>query len=402
MTMPKIEVRQLEGGELIEVLYQLASYAFHASPPMQNKQEWLDWMGKAKGIVSFATFEDGVPMANALSHAMTENVRGRIFPMFGVWGVATHPLARRKGYCRQAMAALMEHEHKAGRIFSCLYPFKESFYERMGYVAFPKALKVTLDPRQLLPLLKIPLPGRLEMLGLADGYDLYNDFLAERQKHVHGMALFDHPNKEDAIKDNRFWVVTARLDGRLEGAMLYGNRAFKPGSPPPEPMKLCANRMYANSRAAYYLLLSWIARHADQMQLAEIDLQPGEDPTTWLSDLDLKVEYVFPPGMGRVMDIPGMSGLHVGEGSFTAEVSDPFCSWNEGVWRLSDENGKLAVAKVEKAQCTLTIQGLSAIVYGTNDPGDLHAHAWGDVDERTAEAMRALFPKVTPYMHSKF
>lgn len=400
--MPKIETRQLTGDELLEVVYSLCSYAFHPSPPLTDKKEWTDWVSKAQGITCYATFEDGAAMANALDHAMTQNVRGKLYPMGGVWGVATHPLGRRKGYCRQAMAALLEHERKAGMPFSCLYPFKESFYERMGYVGFPKVQRIKVTPRQLLPLLKSPLAGRLELLRIAQGYDAYFGFLAKMQPHIHGMALFDFTDREGIIKDDDLWVVTASLDGKVEGVLLYANKPLHADKPGPGPMKMTVPRLYFNNRQAFSLLLSWIARHADQIETAEIDLPPGEQPSTWLSDLELGVEYVFPPGMGRVIDVASIGGMQVGEGSFTAGISDPLCPWNEGVWQFSAEKGKLVVKKGEKAQCKLTIQGLNALVYGICDPHDLPGRGWGEPDEGTVEAMRSLFPKTLPYMHSKF
>jgi predicted acetyltransferase len=53
---------------------------------------------------------------------MTQNVRGALLGMSGVWGVSTHPSARRQGYSRQLMARLLEAMRDAGQALSGLYP----------------------------------------------------------------------------------------------------------------------------------------------------------------------------------------------------------------------------------------------------------------------------------------
>jgi predicted acetyltransferase len=69
----------------------------------------------------------------------------------GVWGVATAPAARRNGYCRRAMAALLAAARADGQAFSTLYPFRESFYERLGYVTYPLTRIARSAPLVLLP-----------------------------------------------------------------------------------------------------------------------------------------------------------------------------------------------------------------------------------------------------------
>lgn len=68
---------------------------------------------------------------------MSQQVRGKIFNMGGIWGVATRPEARRQGYCRRVLTELLTAVRDSGAVFTTLYPFRESFYERLGYTTFP-------------------------------------------------------------------------------------------------------------------------------------------------------------------------------------------------------------------------------------------------------------------------
>jgi predicted acetyltransferase len=126
---------------------------------------------------------------------MTQNVRGKLFPVSGVWGVSTYPSARRKGYCRQAMAAVLSSEHNSGKVFTNLYPFRESFYERMGYVAFPLTKVARFTTQDLAPALKIETGGEVRLQPVSEGFDAYRAFVTHMRETRHGMALFDYADR---------------------------------------------------------------------------------------------------------------------------------------------------------------------------------------------------------------
>ncbi len=95
---------------MLDALYKLNSYSLHPSPPFQNKDEWLSVVRERQGMVCHALFEDEAPVSIAVSTPMTHNMRGKLYPAAGIWGVSTLPAARRKGYCRQVMASLLSAE----------------------------------------------------------------------------------------------------------------------------------------------------------------------------------------------------------------------------------------------------------------------------------------------------
>lgn len=74
--------------------------------------------------------------------------------------------------------------------FSALYPFKASFYERMGYVCVHSKRKVVFSPAIFAGLRPSP-ALRLERVPAA-GFDKneYVNLLARLQKKVHGFARF--------------------------------------------------------------------------------------------------------------------------------------------------------------------------------------------------------------------
>jgi predicted acetyltransferase len=392
----KIDIRHLQGEEMFDTLYKLNSYSLHPSPPYQNREEWEAIVRGRQGITCHALFEDDTPVSIAISTPMTQNIRGKLYPASGIWGVSTFPSARRKGYCRQVITSLLSAERDAGKTFSNLYPFRESFYERLGYVSYPLTKIAKFTTLSLSPLLKMDLSGGIKLNPIGEAYDTYREYLTEMREYTHGMAFFDFGDRVRA-NQNLLWTAMAVFDGKIEGLMLYrilGEDVTK--------FNFVASRFYYQTSRARYLLLNWIARHIDQADRAELWLPADEYPETWLADFQVKIESVIHAAMSRVLDIEKIGGMNVGEGSFSARIIDPLCLWNEGVWCFGSHEGKLRVLKSAKMDCELTIQGLTTLITGVHDPADIPLRGWGEVDPAIQDIQRGMFPGMNPFLHENF
>jgi predicted acetyltransferase len=394
--MTNLTIRPLQGEELLDVLYNHGMYAFHASPPFSDKEEWAKITRERKGVTYHALFEDGNAVASAASTSMTQNVRGKLFPAGGVWGVVTLPAARRKGYSRQVLASLLLAEKDAGKVFSNLYPFRESFYERLGYVTHALPIIARLSPSSLVPLLGKDHGGEVELKLIGDAFETYREYLTKLRLQVHGMAFFDMGDKMVA-QQNKLWVALAKVNGEIEGLMLYnlhGEEVTK--------FNFGAYRFYYSTSRSKYLLLNWVARHIDQVDKVEIWLPPYEHPETWLADIQVKIESQVRAPMSRVLNVAQIGGMETGEGSFCAIIADPICPFNEGKWKFESIEGRLQVSKTDDADCELTIQGLTSLIFGTHDPQDFPLRGWGNPTPEIQSIMRLMFPPLTPFLHENF
>ncbi|UCC62347.1 MAG: GNAT family N-acetyltransferase, partial [Anaerolineae bacterium] len=362
--MAEVTLRQVYGDEMLDIVHWMHGYALRPSPPLIDKAEYQAMVKQRKGVVYFALYEDGEPVACVASTPLVQQVRGGLFGAGGIMEVVTHPAARRKGYSRRLMARLLDAIRQEGRPLSCLYPFRESFYERLGYVTFSQIRKASFAPSTLAPLLKVDLGGEVELALIGERYEVYLDYLRQVQRRVHGMALFEHADHGWAQR-NRFWLALARVKEKTVGLMLYALRGERETE-----YNLRAFRFYYHTSQGKYLLLQWVARHIDQANQAELWLSPLELPETWLADMNVTVETVHFTPMGRVVDLAQMGGVHTGSGRFSARVQDPLCPWNEGVWRFETADGRLQVYPAQEADCALSIQAVSALVYGAHDPAD--------------------------------
>ncbi len=389
-------IREITGAEMCEITHWLDSYAFQATPPLPDRKEWDEHLNARKGSTYYALFEGEKAVAVVCCPTFSQNLRGKLFKMGGFAGVATHPEARRKGYVRQLMRHAFEAQVHQGRAVSCLYPFRESFYERVGFVTFPQARQAIFDPKNLHSTLKMGLEAefKLDLSGAA--YDDYRAYTCAMQPKVHGMALYEDSQKE-AYQSNRSWILRAKIDGETVGIMEYRLIGDEPMN-----FTLRATRFYYSTSQARYLLLNWIARHIDHAGKVELWLPAYEQPGTWLADLQVKLKPAFIAPMGRILDVSGLNGLACGPGSFTAQITDPDCPWNNEIWQFGSDSGTLQITPAQKADCVLTIQGLAALLYGTNDPADFSFRNWGNPSDEVQATMRAMFPLQKPYLHEYY
>lgn len=394
--MPETLLRALSGDEMADAVNRLGGYAFRATPPLPPRDEWLEALRQRQDITCYALLEDGVAVSEVVSTTMRQNLRGALYGAGGIWGVATAPQARRRGYVRRVMQAILAALREDKRPLAGLYPFRESFYERMGFVGFPAKRGAKFSPLAITELCKRDLGGVVTLHLIGDAYDDYRAYVTRLQQHTHGMAVWEVGDRIGAQR-NRSWVAMAQVAGETVGVMIYQIQGEE------ETKRLLrAQRFYYHTSAGRYLLLEWIARHAGQASEAELHLSPRELPETWWPDLMIKTETLLPVPMERVVDVAGIGGMMVGPGAFTVQIVDSLCPWNEGVWRFTAVEGRLVVEPGTRAEGTLSIQGLTALALGNHDPAHFALRGWGDPSPPLQETMRVMFPPLLPEMHEEY
>jgi len=388
--LSQITIRQLIESERFIVSRDLMSYAFRSTPPLPSLEDWSSY-DYIKNAIILGLFRDEKPLACAAYSAMIQNVRGKLYPNAGVWGVATYPAARRNGYSRQILSALIHHMHKAGITFSNLYPFRESFYDRLGYTTFPQPRTVRIPVEAFAPLLRKELKGHVELTSNSDGFNAQKAYLAHQHQQAHGMAL--DPSAKSY--GHTSWQANALIDGEPHAMMLYTITGEE------EDREIGVPCFFYDDSPGKYLLLAWFSRHIDQVKYVKLHLPPGELPETWLPDLRPTIQEEEAP-MARIITVADIGGMRCGVGELSAHISDPICPWNNGTYHFACVDGALQVNTTTQADCQLTIQGLTALVYGTHDPETFALREWGDPSPELQVRMRTIFTPRLPYLYSRY
>jgi hypothetical protein len=138
----------------------------------------------------------------------------------------------------------------------------------------------------------------------------------------------------------------------------------------------------------------------------QIPVLPGELPELWWNDLRDNIattgEDAWGAPMARIVSLDALSGISAGDGEVTIAVTDDHAPWNTGVWTLRGSEGVLEVTQGGTPSATLTIQGLSALLFNGTDPEVMRFRGWGDVDAATSTQLRAIFPPRLPFINEQF
>lgn len=402
--MAQIEIRRVQGDELAEQWLPLVKYAFNQSPPLETEEFRTKYQDRYKNRYVVVLFDNGVPVATANLHYMTQSVRGKVLQMGGVAGVATQPQARRKGYARQVVQHLLEQMQEQAIPVSTLYPFRESFYGRLGYVGFVKERIVSVTPATLSTAMNMSVEGRVEYMHIQDAREHLQQLFEKLHLQWHGLGRFSTETEALHLQDTEQWVALAWQGQTLVGAMHYRMQGFAQEMHVP-------NFMYS-SAAGKFLLLNWLARHVDQVSRVWLRLRPDEYIETWTTDSDAALYSAYfnaphpfdgPTAMGRVSHVEHLGGLKVGEGSVVIAVQDEQCDWNNGTFRFQNQDDTLHVERTAATpDCTLTIQALSALIYGVIDPADFAYRGWGAPSNQVQDKLRRLFPRLLPWLSAQF
>ncbi len=303
------------------------------------------------------------------------------------------------------LTQLFAEMHAKGHIVSTLYPFRESFYERLGYASVPRTRFVTFNPTPLAPLVRMQKSGYVTQLPMSEAWETWRHQLEAMQHTRHGFALSDTSYDVQRRDNNTAWVAFSHNDDdEITGSMTFKITGYG--------KRLQVKYFYPSTTAARYILLGWIGRHTDQVSEISVEIAPGDIADLWFQDLRAQTstinEYPWPGPMGRIISVTGLTGIDAGDGNdhhnneIAINVVDNLAPWNSGVHTFAAHAGKLTVTPGGEADTTLTIQALSALVFTGHDPAAFVYRGWGDPDRQSQEKLRALFPPVIPFLHEEF
>lgn len=307
-----MNIRRMSPDERLTTSVTLEAYGFQPSPASSSEIEKLRKTQKYyKDNVTLVVEDGGVALAEASAIPMQQNVRSSVYPMAGVAGVVTQPLARRCGHVRTLLIELLGQMREAGHVLSALYPFRPSFYQRFGYVGMPKVRTVTFAPADLASLLHTELSGDITWERAGSGYDIYRHFTRRLLVQRHGFALLPDYRSIQLRDDDERWLVTARVNREVVGAVTY--RIIHHGG------DLVADNLLITSSLSRALLLQFFARHVDQVARVVATVAPDEFPELWATDLSATTEArisfpVSPAPMARVLSLDALTGMSTGPG----------------------------------------------------------------------------------------
>jgi predicted acetyltransferase len=345
-----MQLRAGHRGEIGEIA-NLWRHSFPDGPSLADRVRTLERAGPDGGIetVSIAIEDDRI--AGALkSLPFTQHMGGAALPMFGLAAVGVAPWARRRGVarilCENALRAAFDRRDAV----SALYPFRPSFYRRLGwalvgelhtYRFMPEHLADTGDP-------EVRIASDAEMPAVEVCY-------ARAAERSNGLIDRDPARWKLHLDRSGAHVFAARTGGTVDGyaILIYGSARSAERRP------LFIRELVTVEDSAYRRLLGFLSRQRDLWRRIRYDATPDERFDHRLSD-------PRPPGYGtartlwaetaRTLRGPMFRVVHV-ESAFTLRrqwgpapafdfiltVADPQLPDNNGPWLVSYDGSRVTV-----------------------------------------------------------
>jgi predicted acetyltransferase len=394
-----MKIRQIDASEWGERVVPVWAYAFTPSPSADVRERMADNQRFYADDSTVVAEDDGVAVASASAVPMRQNVRGVVYPMAGIAGVATLPQARRRGYASALVTELLGIMRDSGHPVSTLYPFRPSFYERHGFAGLPQTKTAVFPLSSVASLRSASLAGNVRWGTIEEQYDAYRGLIERLLASQHGFALLPDSRMERFRVAEDRWLATAWAGDTVLGAVTYHISGYGGD--------LVAGDLLAASPLGRALLLQFFGGHAGQVEKVSVGVPPGETPELWGTDFaaEISSNVAFPSSlapMGRVLSVEGLAGMPVGAAHVAVEViDDPFIA---GHYELDGSSGVLDARRATGLvpDATLTVAGLSGLVYGVLDPDELPIRGFGQAGGEAAERLRTLFPRALPYLHAHF
>lgn len=394
-----MKIRHIDASEWGQHTVPVWAYAFTPSPSADVRERMAESQPFYAGDITLVAEDDGAAVASASAVPMRQNVRGVVYPMAGIAGVATLPQARRRGYASTLVTELLGTMRDSGHPVSTLYPFRPSFYERHGFVGLPQAKTAVFPLSSVAWLRSASLAGDVRWGAIEEQYDAYRRLIERLLAGQHGFALLPDTRMERFRLSEDRWLATAWAGDTVLGAVTYQISGYGGD--------LMAGDLLTASPLGRALLLQFFGGHAGQVSKVSVVVPPGEAPELWGTDFAVEISsnVAFPSSlapMGRVLSVEGLAGLPVGAARVAIEViDDPFIA---GHYELDGSSGVLDARRATGLvpDATLTVAGLSGLVYGVLDPDELPIRGFGQMSREAAQRLRTLFPRALPYLHAHF
>jgi predicted acetyltransferase len=328
-------------------------------------------------------------------------------PAAGVVGVAVLPTHRRQGRLRSMMRYQLDDLRRRGEAIATLTSSEAGIYQRFGYGPATRASWYTIESRTVRVeppgLLGAPAlsgtSGRVRFVDRAEAAQLFPQLLAAYQPTRAGevsrlaagwLDVLGHESDEEQRR--RFFAIHEN-GGRPEGYVAY-RVLVEPGARRQRVVHL--DELCALSADAYLSLWSFLV-DLDLVDRIETAQRPVDEPIRWaLSDYRrmrprATAEHTFV----RLVDVARALSArrYDDDGALVLSVSDPFCSWNRGTYRLRSSGGDVevdgprpsAATGPEEADLELDVSVLASIYLGGLRPGSLAAV--GLIREKTPGAL---------------
>ncbi|HEY3961293.1 MAG TPA: GNAT family N-acetyltransferase, partial [Gaiellaceae bacterium] len=261
----------------------------------------------------------------------------------GVTVVGVLPTHRRRGILTQLMRAQLDDCRARGDAVAYLWASEGTIYPRFGYGVASRVGKMTLSRDRTRFALPFEPRGTVRLVEVDEAATLFPPLYETMRRERPGMfertqawwetrRLYDDPNRRQGGPLNR---ALLELDGKPAGYALY--RVAQDWAGGVSAGTVTIIEVVAPEPAAARELWRWLFDFDWTSQFVA-DLLPLDHELFLLLAEPRRMRFELNDGVWvRLVDVGAAlsARAYEGEGAVVLEVSDAFCPWNEGRWRVS-------------------------------------------------------------------
>lgn len=397
----------------------VARLVTHSFPAPGRTAEWWEehlradrggveilWVGEAEGELAAA----------CRLYRFRQWIGGAPLPVMGLGLVTISPTHRRRGLAGRLVEAGLRHARERGDVASALYPFRVTFYEKLGYGLAGEALEYRLPPESL--------PDAPERRGvrLVRTGEEWTALRGVYDRWIRGQTGQMERAPEDWARlregPENAAVVYRTEGGEAEG---YAVVRYRPDLPAATRWLEVVEHAWLTP-AARSGIHAWLASLGDQHRLLAYRAHPEEHFSERVSEPRLPQgsipgwELWFPAAtqmlgpMFRLLDLPAAfaarSAPPEASATVTLEVDDPQLPENRGSWRLRVEGGGMRLergAGEGDPVLSLPVRTLSRIFIGATSPSRAVAAGEAALDRAAAlDVLDRAFRVPQPWTFERF
>ena len=344
--------------------------------------EYGAWNVDEEGIRSFmrvlplervhAVFDGTRAVGGAGAIPFDFSVPGGSVACAGVSAVGVYPTYRRRGVLTAMMRAQLDAAHERGDPIAALWASDERIYGRYGYglaslvgridllrtdSAFAQAHEAGVKVRYV---------EATEIRALASPVweHLRQDrpgVFARTDEWWESRVAADPPSWRPAGAGPKRFVV-AEVDGEVEGYAIYRHAPKTEGGE--DVGRVNANEVLATSVRATAALWRYLF-DIEWVQGTVAFLLPVDHPLFFLLARPRRLRFRVGDGLWvRLVDVRAALSArsYASDGSIVIDVTDDFCRWNRGRWKLED--GAAKKTRVASAELACDVSALGSVYLG--------------------------------------
>jgi predicted acetyltransferase len=387
-----IEVRPFPPDADYRIFAEAVASAFLEDAPTADVTDW-ERLSERDRLIGAWDGDRMVGGAAAFTFRLT--VPGGDVGAAGVTAVGVAPTHRRRGILREMMRRQLDDVRARGEPVAILWASEGSIYQRFGYGL--ASLAATIEIERLKTAFRLPLEreGDVRLVDRTEGARLFPPIYDGLRREWPGffdrtetwweLEVLGDPERNRRGAGPMFYALY-EAGGRAEGYVIY--RVRQEGDPHAHRSTLEIRELMAATPRAVHDL--W--RFAFDIDLIHVIRAERVQP-----DHPLMLTVAEPRRLGmtlsdalwlRLVDLPAAlkARSYRGEGSVVFEVSDSFCPWNAGCWRLESDGKQARIEPADKGpELAVDVTDLAAAYLGAFSFTEL-ARA-GRVVERSAGAL---------------